>query len=50
MKKKNILIVTGDAGESFEILYAKHRLTEAGFGATIAAPTVKNPEPGSPRF
>jgi protease I len=38
---KNVLIVTGDAGESFEILYAKHRLTEAGYDSTIAAPEVK---------
>jgi protease I len=41
MKSKNVLIVTGDAGESFEILYAKHRLTEAGYGSVIAAPTAK---------
>ena len=40
-EKKNILIITGDAGESFEILYAKHRLTEAGYESTIAAPKVK---------
>ena len=40
-KKKKILIVTGDAGESFEILYAKHRLSEAGYHSTIAAPEVK---------
>ena len=38
---KHILIVTGDAGESFEILYARHRLTEAGYESTIAAPSVK---------
>ena len=38
---KQILIITGDAGESFEILYAKHRLAEAGYGATVAAPTAK---------
>ncbi len=37
----NILILTGDAGESFEILYAKQRLAEAGIGTTIAAPSVK---------
>ena len=41
MEKKNILIVTGDAGESFEILYAKHRLTEAGHSSVIAASSVK---------
>ena len=39
-KKKNILIITGDAGESFEILYAKHRLAEEGYNSTVAAPTV----------
>ena len=38
---KRILIVTGDAGESFEILYAAHRFREAGFEPVIAAPTVK---------
>ena len=42
MKHVNkILIVTGDAGESFEILYACHRLQEAGFEPIIAAPSVK---------
>ena len=25
---KKVLIITGDAGESFEILYASHRLLE----------------------
>lgn len=40
-KKKNLLIITGDAGESFEILYAKHRLAEAGYNSSIAAPEVK---------
>ena len=38
---KKILIITGDAGESFEILYASHRLREAGYEAVIAAPAVK---------
>lgn len=38
---KKILIITGDAGESFEILYASHRLLEAGYQPVIAAPTVK---------
>jgi hypothetical protein len=28
---KKILIITGDAGESFEILYASHRLREEGY-------------------
>lgn len=38
---RKILIITGDAGESFEILYASHRLLEAGYQPVIAAPTVK---------
>lgn len=40
-KKKKILIVTGDAGEGYECLYAKHRFEEAGWQAVIAAPSVK---------
>ncbi len=39
---KKILIITGDAGESFEILYAMHRLQEAGYQPVIAAPAVKS--------
>jgi len=39
--QKKILIITGDAGESFEILYACHRLREAGYIPVIAAPAVK---------
>jgi len=39
--KKKILIITGDAGEGYECLYAKHRFEEAGYEAVIAAPTVK---------
>jgi deglycase len=39
---KKILIVTGDAGESYETLYAKHRLMEAGYTAVIAS-TRKGP-------
>jgi protease I len=38
---RKILIITGDAGESFEILYASHRLREVGFIPVIAAPAVK---------
>ena len=34
----SILIVTGDAGEGYETLYAMHRFQEAGFRAPIAAP------------
>jgi protease I len=41
IKENKILIITGDAGESFEILYASHRLREADFTPVIAAPTVK---------
>lgn len=39
--EKKILIITGDAGESFEILYASHRLREEGYIPVIAAPAVK---------
>lgn len=38
---KHILIITGDGGESYETLYAKHRFEEAGFKAKIAAPSKK---------
>ena len=38
---KNILILTGDGGESYETLYAKHRFEEAEYTATIAAPSKK---------
>lgn len=38
---KKILIITGDGGESYETLYAKHRFEEAGFEAVIAAPSKK---------
>lgn len=34
-----ILIVTGDAGESYEALYAIHRFQEAGFKPVVAAPS-----------
>ncbi len=34
---KKILIVTDDAGESYEILYAYHRFLEAGWEPAIAA-------------
>jgi len=37
MRDEKILIVTDDAGESFEILYAQHRFREAGFRPVIAA-------------
>lgn len=40
-KKEKILIITGDAGESYECLYAKHRFEEAGYESIIAAPSVK---------
>lgn len=38
---QEILIITGDAGESYECLYARHRLLEAGFAPRIAAPSVR---------
>jgi protease I len=40
-KKSKILIITGDAGESYECLYAKHRFEEAGYQVVIAAPSKK---------
>lgn len=36
-----ILIITGDAGESYETLYAMHRLQEEGYKTVIAASSVK---------
>jgi protease I len=39
--KQKILIITGDAGESYECLYAKHRFEEAGYQPVIAGPTKK---------
>jgi protease I len=36
-----ILIVTGDAGESYEALYAVHRFQEARYRAVVAAPARK---------
>ena len=39
--KGKILIVTGDAGESYEALYALHRFQESGYSVQIAAPSKK---------
>ncbi|NJN27292.1 MAG: DJ-1/PfpI family protein [Cyclobacteriaceae bacterium] len=39
--KGKILIVTGDGGESYETLYAKHRFEEAGYQSVVAAPSRK---------
>lgn len=36
---KKILIVTGDGGESYEALYAYHRLLEAEYEPVVAAPS-----------
>ena len=36
-----ILIVTGDAGESYEALYAVHRFREEDWRVTGAAPSVR---------
>lgn len=41
MSPKKLLIITGDAGESFEVLYASHRFREAGYQPVIAAPSKK---------
>ncbi len=37
----NLLIITGDAGESYEALYAVHRFREAGWQVAVAAPSVR---------
>jgi protease I len=39
---KKVLIITGDGGESYETLYAKHRMAEAGYTPVIAS-TKKGP-------
>ena len=36
---EQVLVVTGDAGESYEALYATHRLREAGYEVRVAAPS-----------
>ncbi len=38
---RQILIVTGDGGESYEALYAVHRFQEAGWKAAVAAPSAR---------
>jgi protease I len=38
---KNILIVTGDGGESYETWFAVHRFQEAGYTTKVAAPSKK---------
>jgi len=35
---RKILIVTGDAGDSYQTLYARHRFLEAGWEPVVAAP------------
>src|ERR1700719_3134781 len=41
MAKPKILILTGDAAESLEVMYPYQRLQEEGYEVTIAAPTKK---------
>ena len=38
---KKILLVTGDAGESYEALYAYHRFLEAEYEPVVAAPSAR---------
>jgi protease I len=38
---RKVLVVTGDGGESYEALYAVHRLREEGYQAVVAAPSVR---------
>lgn len=41
MAKEKILILTGDAGESLEVMYPYQRLKEEGYEVHIAAPSKK---------
>ena len=41
MTKQKVLILTGDAGESLEVMYPYQRLLEEGYDVKIAAPTKK---------
>src|SRR6202030_627743 len=41
MAKPKILILTGDAAESLEVMYPYQRLQEEGYDVQIAAPTKK---------
>ncbi|MFP3211259.1 MAG: DJ-1/PfpI family protein, partial [Thermocladium sp.] len=41
MAKHKVLILTGDAGESLEVLYPYQRLLEEGYEVHIAAPSRK---------
>src|SRR4051794_36956360 len=36
---RQLLVITGDGGESYEALYAVHRFREAGWKPVIAAPS-----------
>jgi protease I len=36
---RKILMITGDGGEGYEVLYAVHRFKEAGFVPVLAAPS-----------
>ena len=38
---QQILLITGDGGESYEALYAVHRFREAGWQAVVAAPAAR---------
>ena len=41
MSNARILILTGDAGESLEVMYPYQRLREEGYEVHIAAPSKK---------
>jgi protease I len=36
---RKVLLITGDAGDSYEVLYAYHRFLEAGWEPVVAAPS-----------
>jgi protease I len=38
---RKVLIITGDGGESYEALYAVHRLREEKYTVVVAAPSVR---------
>ena len=41
LKMPHVLIITGDAGESYEALYAVHRFREENWSVTVAAPSTR---------
>ena len=42
MDTPDILVITGDGGESYEALYAVHRFEEEGWATAVAVPSRRN--------